>query len=126
MLWDFKSQKQLPPILYLQLDNTSRENKKFILEFCTILLQFGNFKKSKKIASACVYIIGVYILLHGLHFLCIDHRSVLKLIILMYVRINFIPVGHMHEYIDHLLSRVASQLQRKGAESLPCNILYIN
>ena len=49
VLWDFKSQKQLSPILYLQLDNTSRENKnKFILAFCAILVQFGIFKKVRK------------------------------------------------------------------------------
>lgn len=36
----------LPPVLYLQLDNTSRENKnRYVLGFCSLLVKKGIFKK---------------------------------------------------------------------------------
>ncbi|XP_064397846.1 uncharacterized protein LOC135344551 [Halichondria panicea] len=35
------------------------------------------------------------------------------------VRVNFLPVGHTHEDIDQLFSRISKQLTLKGAESLP-------
>ena len=47
VLIDFaKSNQQLPEVLYLQMDNTSRENKnKFVLTFCAALVQLQIFKK---------------------------------------------------------------------------------
>jgi hypothetical protein len=41
-------QGKLPPILYLQLDNCSRENKnKYLIGFCHLLVHLGVFKKIK-------------------------------------------------------------------------------
>ena len=47
VLIDFvKNNQQLPEVLYLQMDNTSRENKnKFVLTFCAALVQLQIFKK---------------------------------------------------------------------------------
>ena len=37
---------KLPPVLYLQLDNTARENKnKFVFAFCSLLVSLGVFRK---------------------------------------------------------------------------------
>ena len=41
-----KDHVNLPGSLYLQLDNTARENKnRFVLTFCALLVQLGIFKK---------------------------------------------------------------------------------
>jgi hypothetical protein len=46
MLLIFNQEKPLPPVLYLQLDNCFRENKnKYMLGFCSLLVEFGIFKK---------------------------------------------------------------------------------
>jgi hypothetical protein len=38
----------LPPVLYLQLDNTARENKnKFVMTFLSLLVERGVFEKIK-------------------------------------------------------------------------------
>ena len=40
------AQDPLPPVLYVQLDNTCRENKnKYVLTFMAILVQMGIFRK---------------------------------------------------------------------------------
>ena len=46
VLTDYTRSHNLPENLYLQMDNTSRENKnKYVLGFCAILVQLKNFKK---------------------------------------------------------------------------------
>ena len=46
VLLDYQRHYQLPNTLYLQMDNTSRENKnRFILAFCTVLVHLQIFKK---------------------------------------------------------------------------------
>ena len=35
------------------------------------------------------------------------------------VCVNFLPVGHTHEDVDNFFSRIASQLRKTGAESVP-------
>ncbi len=45
-LLKFVESRPLPDNLYIQMDNTSRENKnKYILGFCAALVQLGVFKK---------------------------------------------------------------------------------
>ena len=40
VLADFSKQNRLPEVLYIQMDNTCRENKhKFVLTFCAILVE---------------------------------------------------------------------------------------
>ena len=48
--------EKLPPVLYLQLDNTARENKnKFLMAFLTYLVQTGVFREvSTIICSRCI------------------------------------------------------------------------
>ena len=46
VLVDFSTQYRLPEVLYIQMDNTCRENKnKFVLTFCAILVEVGIFRK---------------------------------------------------------------------------------
>ena len=41
--------RNLPDVLYIQMDNTSRENKnKYVMGFCAILVQLKVFKKVMK------------------------------------------------------------------------------
>ena len=35
------------------------------------------------------------------------------------MQLNFLPVGHTHEDIDQMFSRVAREIKKTGAESLP-------
>jgi len=48
--------EKLPPVLYLQLDNTARENKnKFLMAFLTYLAQTGVFREvTTIICSRCI------------------------------------------------------------------------
>ena len=47
VLMDYAS-NPLPETLYIQMDNTSRENKnKYVLSFCAILVELQIFKKVK-------------------------------------------------------------------------------
>ena len=46
VLTDFARSNPLPEVLYLQMDNTSRENKnRFVLTFCAALMELQIFKK---------------------------------------------------------------------------------
>jgi len=46
VLLDFAKTNPIPEVLYLQMDNTCRENKnKYVLAFCSILVHFGIFRK---------------------------------------------------------------------------------
>ena len=46
VLTDFARSNPLPEVLYLQMDNTSRENKnRFVLTFCAALVELQIFKK---------------------------------------------------------------------------------
>jgi len=42
----------------------------------------------------------------------------------MHVQLNFLPVGHAHEDVDQLFSKIAAELRRAGAESLLGLYLY--
>ena len=45
-LVDFAKSHRLPEVLYIQMDNTCRENKnKFVLTFCAILVKLDIFRK---------------------------------------------------------------------------------
>ena len=56
----YKEERKLPPILYIQMDNCSRENKnRFIIGFFSILVQIGLVNEvltiSQNIYTACVF-----------------------------------------------------------------------
>ena len=38
---------------------------------------------------------------------------------------NFLPVGHTHEDVDQLFSRIGDKIRKSGCESLPGKHLYI-
>ena len=86
VLWqtlvDIKRKKgKLPPILYLQLDNTTKQNKShFLFGFLGLLVKMGVFEK---------------------------------------VIVAFLPVGHTHEDIDQLFSRLAVYMRHHNALSRP-------
>lgn len=45
-LLKFIEDRPLPPTLYIQMDNTARENKnKYVFGFCALLVQMGVFEK---------------------------------------------------------------------------------
>lgn len=49
VLADFSKHNRLPEVLYVQMDNTSHENKnRFVLTFCAILVEMGIFRKVHK------------------------------------------------------------------------------
>ena len=46
VLLDYSHSRPLPETLYIQMDNTSRENKnRYVLTFCAILVELKIFKK---------------------------------------------------------------------------------
>ena len=68
---------KLPPVLFLQVDNTTKQNKnQFLLGYAGCLVRWGLFKK---------------------------------------VVISFLPVGHTHEDIDQMWSKVAGYLRTHNA-----------
>lgn len=100
VLAKYSKEHGLPPTLYIQMDNTSRENKnKYVLGFSALLVQFGIFDKVYYEVLFC--------------YSCIFD------IIFIKVQLNFLPVGHTHEDIDQMFSRVAREIKKSGAESLP-------
>jgi hypothetical protein len=74
-----KCEGRLPPNLYLQLDNTTKQCKgQYILGFMALLVQVGIFEK---------------------------------------IVISFLPVGHTHEDIDQIFSRLAIHLRKHNARN---------
>jgi len=72
----------LPPTLFVQLDNTARENKnRYVLAFFHMLVIFG----------------------------IISHK----------VKLSFLPVGHTHEDVDRLFSRISQWLKHRNVYTLP-------
>lgn len=77
---DLSMQGQLPPVLYLQADNSAKDNKNFILlGFLGSLVQRKIFQK---------------------------------------VKLSFLMVGHTHEDVDQLFSRVSIQIGNKAIKTL--------
>ena len=82
MLWEvinrrFNAAGELPEVLFLQLDNTTKQNKgQYLSGFLGMLVDQGIFKK---------------------------------------VVLSFLPVGHTHEDIDQLFSRIAIALRKNDA-----------
>jgi hypothetical protein len=73
------SGRTLPDTLYIQLDNTVKQNKsKFFMSYLAWLVKTGAFKR---------------------------------------IVVSFLPVGHTHEDIDQLFSRIAVLLRRSDARS---------
>ena len=67
--------RKLPPVLFLQLDNTTKQNKgRFVLAFLALLVEHGIFERA---------------------YVC------------------YLPVGHTHEDIDQMFSRLAIALRGK-------------
>jgi hypothetical protein len=71
--------RTLPDTLYLQLDNTVKQNKsKYLMSYLAWLVDTGVFKR---------------------------------------IVVSFLPVGHTHEDIDQLFSRIAVLLRQRNARS---------
>lgn len=85
----------LPPVLYLQADNCFRENKnKFVFAFLAMLVEAKVFTK--------VYWYNLY---------CLILKS-------PQVVLSFLPVGHTHEDIDQMFSRVSLGLSSANTETV--------
>ena len=41
---------------------------------------------------------------------------------ILQVQVNFLPVGHTHEDVDQLFSRIGAEIKKSGIESLPGKI----
>jgi hypothetical protein len=68
--------RKLPPVFFLQLDNTTRQNKgRYVLAFLALLVEHGIFER---------------------------------------IYICFLPVGHTHEDIDQMFSRIAMALRGRN------------
>ena len=51
----------LPDVLYLQLDNTARENKnQYVMAFLALLVAMNVFKEVRHLFSHCLIYIGRY------------------------------------------------------------------
>jgi hypothetical protein len=71
---------ELPPTLYLQLDNTAKQNKsRFLIAYLGELVKMGVFQN---------------------------------------VYVSFLPVGHTHEDIDQLFSRLATAMKYKNSVTM--------
>ncbi len=97
-------QDTLPPVLYIQMDNTCRDNKnKYTLTFTALLVQLGIFKK------VCIC-----------HFVVIKTFPCMNTYLIQHkVKLGFLPVGHTHEDIDQRFSCISRQLSRRNALSIP-------
>lgn len=81
VLEDVSNDMSLPPTLYIQADNSAKDNKNFILMgFLASLVQQNVFKK---------------------------------------IKLSFLMVGHTHEDVDQMFSRVSVHIARKSVPTLP-------
>ena len=80
-----------------------RENKnKYILSLCALLVEKKIFRMLEEILSYnAIYII-----------ICNSIYYIIQ------VKVSFPPVGHTHEDIDQLFSKISMALRRQGAESI--------
>ena len=87
----------LAPVLYLQLDNTARENKnQYVMAFLAYLVQAGIFSE---VSIAQINII----------------KSMNSILLYFQIYLSFLMVGHTHEDIDQVFSRVFSYLKKNSA-----------
>jgi hypothetical protein len=78
---------KLPPLLYIQLDNTTSDNKNhWVLEFISMLVQQRIFKE--------VFFRGIYFPSY-----------------LSQVKLGFMMVGHTHDDVDQMFSRFSVRLK---------------
>lgn len=125
-LLDFSKKQHLPEVLYLQMDNTTRENKnKYVLTFRAILVQLEIFRKVRTLFHVTLYRHTfkfscdiTYIHYYGTSLISYKLPSICVLLILQ-VQINFLPVGHIHEDIDQLFSKISETIRHSGCESIP-------
>lgn len=97
-LLEFRKTQPIPSTLYLQMDNTARENKnKYVLGFCAAFVELKIFKNVRYLK--CYMTIRYFCNLQ--------------------VQVNFLPVGHTHKDIDQLFSKIGDEIHCSGAESIP-------
>ena len=92
-------QDSLPPVLYIQMDNTCRDNKnKYTLTFLALLVELGIFRK-----------VNLWLL----SLLCWYYCALLQ------VKLGCLPVGHTHEDIDQTFSCISRHLKHRNALTIP-------
>ena len=76
---DYAKSHLLPETIYIQMDNTSHENKnKYVLSFC---VRAPNLQKG---------------ILNSTKFSTVVHATCLPI----QAQVNFLPIGHTHEDVD--------------------------
>lgn len=105
-LIQYQKENTLPTTLYIQMDNTARENKnKYVLGFCCILVELRIFQK---VLWKYWFLGALYI--YPPNFIMWKYIQ---------VQINFLPVDHTHEDIDQLFSKIGDEIRHSGCEWIP-------
>ncbi|KAL3697304.1 hypothetical protein R1sor_011380 [Riccia sorocarpa] len=112
--------KKLPPVLMLQMDNSAKNNKNLhVLAFCSELVIRGVFETIEAVVPGTrrqtvvpatrrqVAALGTRRQAAALG----THRKA--------AAVNFLMVGHTHEDVDALFSKVSAQTMHKDVLSLP-------
>ena len=112
-------QEQLPPTLYLQLDNCYRENKnQFLFGFIALLVHHRIFKEVSYIHMHTCRIL--YPSLNFEYYILLQYFILLSTICLCpQIEVGFLMVGHTHEDIDQFFSKLSQYLRRNSAHTLP-------
>jgi hypothetical protein len=101
--------ESLPEVMYLQMDNCSRENKnQYLLCLLALLVQLKVFKKVR------FYLVGFKET--PVNFFQCSH--ILFLSIFIQIRLNFLPVGHTHEDIDAFFGTLSQYLQKTDLHTI--------
>ena len=83
----------LPKHMHLQMDNCARENKnRFVLAFMSMLVQLNIFETVQRLFSSIV--------------------------IPLKVELSFLPVGHTHNDIDQMFSKMSQHLAKNTVKHL--------
>ncbi|KAL3680740.1 hypothetical protein R1sor_023696 [Riccia sorocarpa] len=104
--------KKLPPVLMLQMDNSAKDNKNLhVLAFCSEFVIRGTRPQTAVPGTRC------QTASRGRVARQLSRRRVARP--LRWGRVNFLMVGHTHEDVDALFSKVSAQTVHKDVLSLP-------
>ncbi|KAL3692862.1 hypothetical protein R1sor_006513 [Riccia sorocarpa] len=141
--------KKLPPVLMLQMDNSVKDNKNLhVLAFCTELIIRGVFetveiihKPSNSFIEVATYLLHCIAIVRlespnsiarrlsrgriAMRFTTPDEQKFIPYAFLNILQVNFLMVGHTHEDVDALFSKVSAQTMHKDVLFLPALMVEI-